>query len=374
MSNMTCEYFGVCGSCTYHDKSYETQLALKVDAIKEDFELKTLDILTSQPEHFRNRAEFKIYHDDGKISYAMSRLDKKGVVRIDSCSIVSKAIATVMTPLLEALQKNAILEFKLFAIEFLSSSTGELLITLIYHKKIDQTWKIEAEKLAKTFGIMIIGRSRKVKIVCEDDFIHDTLTINQDPYHYKLYDTGFIQPNTKVNEKMIGWVKQAIDHSDRDLLELYCGHGNFTIPLASKFRKVLATEISKNSIKAAKENCLLNNTTNISFVRLSSEELTSALKREREFRRLEGIELDSYDFSHVFVDPPRAGLDEKSLAFISKFENIIYVSCNPQTLKRDLETLKKCYDVQDFAVFDQFAYTHHLECGVVLKKRKDDDE
>ncbi len=371
---MTCEYFGVCGSCTYHDKSYEEQLALKVNEIKEDFELKSLDILTSTPSHFRNRAEFKIYHDDGKISYAMSRLDKKGVVRINACSIVSKTISTIMTPLLEALQKNPMLEFKLFAIEFLSSSTGELLITLIYHKKIDETWKEEAQKLAKQFGIMVIGRSRKVKIVCENDFIHDTLMIENKPYHYKLYDTGFIQPNTKVNEKMIGWVKQAIDKSERDLLELYCGHGNFTIPLASKFRNVLATEISKNSIKAAKENCLLNETSNITFVRLSSEELTSALQKEREFRRLEGVDLESYHFSHVFVDPPRAGLDEKSLQFISQFDNIIYVSCNPQTLKRDLEILKQDYDVKDFAVFDQFAYTHHLECGVVLKKRKDNDE
>ncbi len=368
---MTCEYFGVCGSCTLHDKNYQEQLDFKVSEIKEDFNLQKLDICTSAPSHFRNRAEFKIYHDDGKITYAMSRLDKKGVVRITACSIVSQTIATIMIPLLDALQTNPMLEFKLFAIEFLSSSTGELLVTLIYHKKIDQAWVEEAKKLVAIFDIMIIGRSRKVKLVLEDDFIHDTIMIENKPYHYKLYDTGFIQPNVKVNEKMISWVKNKITKTDSDLLELYCGHGNFTIPLAEKFNKVLATEISKNSIKAAKENCILNDTNNITFVRLSSEELTSALKKERDFRRLERIELDDFNFSHVFVDPPRAGLDEKSLDFIARFDTILYVSCNPETLKRDLEMLKEHFELKEFAVFDQFAYTQHLECGVVLKKKKE---
>jgi tRNA (uracil-5-)-methyltransferase len=108
--------------------------------------------------------------------------------------------------------------------------------------------------------------------------------------------------------------------------------------------------------------------TNIDFVRLSSEDLTSALKKEREFRRLKDIDLESYNFSHIFVDPPRSGLDEKSLEFISEFENIIYISCNPLTLKRDLEVLKDRFEVVSSALFDQFAYTTHIESGVVLKR------
>ena len=75
---MTCEYFGVCGSCTMHDKSYEEQLSYKVAEIKEDFNIQNLDILTSKPEHFRTRAEFRIFHDDEGISYAMNTLEKKG--------------------------------------------------------------------------------------------------------------------------------------------------------------------------------------------------------------------------------------------------------------------------------------------------------
>ncbi len=366
---MICNYFGICGSCTLYNMSYQEQLYHKIEKIKESFEIENLDILTSEDSHFRNRSEFKIYHDDNKITYAMSRLDKKGVIRISSCSIVSPIIDKFMPILIQEIEPIRELEHKLFAIEFLSSTTNNLLITLIYHKKIDQEWEEEAKKLSQKLGIEIIGRSRKIKKVINKEYIDETLKINQEDYYYRLYDTGFTQPNAKVNQKMIGWVKNKIEKNSRDLLELYCGHGNFTIPLSKQFRSVLATEISKKSIKTAKENCELNSVKNIDFIRLSSEELTSALKKEREFNRLKDIDLDKFDFSHVFVDPPRAGLDKKTLNFITQFENIIYISCNPQTLKRDLEILKSEFDIQNFAVFDQFAYTEHLECGVILKKK-----
>ncbi len=365
-----CDYFGECGSCTLYDKSYNEQLEIKVSKIKNEFNLKTLDIIKSLPSHFRDRAEFRIYHDDSGISYAMNKSKTKGIIKISGCSIVNKTIASIMPKLLEKISPTPILKNRLFSLEFLSSKSKKLIVTLIYHKKVDDLWVEAARELAKDLEIEIIGRSKKVKRVVTKEFINESLDILQKTYHYRLYDTGFTQPNSGVNEKMIGWVKQKLKKSNKDLLELYCGHGNFTLPLSSQFRKILATEISKKSIKTAKENCELNNITNISFIRLSSEELIQALNKVREFRRLEEIELDSFDFDTVFVDPPRAGLDEKSLKFISNFKKIVYISCNPQTLKRDLEILKEKFKVSDFAVFDQFAYTEHLECGVILNYSK----
>jgi tRNA (uracil-5-)-methyltransferase len=366
---MNCDYFGVCGSCTLYEKNYEEQLEYKVATIKEDFELTTkLDILTSKESHFRDRAEFRIYHDGDDITYTMSRLDRKGIVRIASCSIVNKTIDAIMPKLLQEIVKVPLLKQRLFSVEFLSSKSKKLLVTLIYHKKVDDEWVETAKELASSLDIEIIGRSKKVRKVVTNEFIQESLTILDKTYHFRLYDTGFTQPNSGVNEKMVGWVKQKLETSNKDLLELYCGHGNFTLPLSSKFRSVLATEISKRSIKTALENCQINDITNISFVRLSSEELTEALNKVREFRRLEGIDLKSFDFDTVFVDPPRAGLDENTLEFISDFKKIIYISCNPQTLKRDLDILKQKYKISEFAVFDQFAYTHHLECGVILNR------
>ena len=155
----------------------------------------------------------------------------------------------------------------------------------------------------------------------------------------------------------------------RDLLELYCGHGNFTIPLAAKFNRVLASEISKSSIANARINCELNGVCNAQFVRLSADELMSAFARRREFERLKGIDIFSYDFSHVLIDPPRAGLEPSVIDFIKNFQNLIYISCNPQTLFENLRSLCDTHEVRRFAIFDQFAHTEHIECGVLLRRR-----
>lgn len=155
----------------------------------------------------------------------------------------------------------------------------------------------------------------------------------------------------------------------RDLLELYCGHGNFTIPLAAKFNRVLASEISKSSIANARINCELNGVYNAQFVRLSADELMSAFARRREFERLKGIDIFSYDFSHVLIDPPRAGLEPSVIDFIKNFQNLIYISCNPQTLFENLRSLCATHEVRRFAIFDQFAHTAHIECGVLLRRR-----
>ncbi len=108
---------------------------------------------------------------------------------------------------------------------------------------------------------------------------------------------------------------------------------------------------------------------NVALVRMSSEEFTSALNREREFVRLKEIDLDDYAFSTLFVDPPRSGLDDGTLQLATRFDNILYISCNPETLHANLQTLVQTHRIVRFALFDQFPYTHHAECGVLLQRR-----
>ena len=102
---------------------------------------------------------------------------------------------------------------------------------------------------------------------------------------------------------------------------------------------------------------------------MSAEEFTEAMEGKREFNRLKRIDLSSYNCETIFVDPPRAGLDDDTVQLVSKYKHIIYISCNPDTLHDNLTELNKTHKIDKFAVFDQFPYTHHLECGVVLTKR-----
>ena len=372
---MNCKYFAKCGSCTLFDKTYEEQLDFKVQREKERFSNFTsmnFNIIKSEEKAFRNRAEFRIWwekdeNDKEVYSYAMNDFDKN-ILEIDSCQIVSLHIQEIMPKLLKEINQNELLSNRLFAIEFLGSTTNDLLVSLIYHRKLDDTWSKLTLELEAKLDIKIIGRSRKQKVILSADTISETLNINNQDFKFEYQECGFTQPNTNVNVQMIEWVLNNIENSNADLCELYCGGGNFTIPLSTKFNKVLATEISKTSIKSALKNCELNNVNNIAFIRMSAEEFVQGLQEIRTFNRLKDVNLKDYNFDTIFMDPPRSGLDDTTRALAKDFENIIYISCNPETLHRDLKELTNTHKIVRFALFDQFAYTNHIESGVILKK------
>lgn len=366
---MDCKYFGKCGACVVYNSDYETQLEEKLKLNQNKFSQFYDDKIMafkSPTIHYRSRSEFKIWHEGDEIYYAMNSIDKTGVVFVDECPQVNEHISKLMPSLLKMLKG---IDFKLFGVDFLSSSSGEIVVSLLYHRKLDAKWQEKAELIAKELNIYIIGRSRKQKVVIGQDYITETLNIKEKKYKFKHIENSFTQPNARVNEKMISWAMDKFSCANGDLLELYCGAGNFTIAFADIFEKVLATEVSKSSINAAKENMLLNDVHNIEFVRMSVEEFVSAVDGVREFRCMKDIDMSSYNINSIFVDPPRSGMDEKSSLFASRYEHILYISCNPETLVRDLAIFTKTHDIIDMVLFDQFPYTHHVEMGVKLLKK-----
>ncbi len=347
------------------------------------------NVFESPTSAFRCRAEFRFWHNDDDSFYAMFEQGKNDIpIRMDTFPIAHKHIQTLMPLCKAAVVDHEILRHKLFQVEFLTTLSNQNLVTLIYHKRLDEQWQQEAEQLQillnqqlnDIFGtekqaiVKIIGRSRKQKITLVDDHVDECLNVDGLQLHYRQIEGSFTQPNAIVNQHMLTWARQECVklnlNQHTDLLELYCGNGNFTAALAPYFNNVLATEISKSSVRAAQHNFIENHIDNVSVCRLSSEEITEALNKTRAFRRLkqQNIDLDSYNFSTVFVDPPRAGLDDRTLELVGRFENIIYVSCNPDTLANNLKVLTRTHAIKSTAMFDQFPYTHHIETAVVLGK------
>ena len=357
--------------------AYQQQLEDKIARIRNQFNVfhpPELEIFESPEQHFRMRAEFRIWHTEDDMFYAMFERNEddkqKTVVRIDEFPIADQSINDLMPKLLAALKANPILESRLFEAHFLATLSGEVLVSLIYHRKLEQEWEVAAKALAEQLNIKLIGRSRGVKFVLSDEYVVEELQVFDRTYKYKQIESSFTQPNAQVCQKMLEWACNAAEQSDKDLLELYCGNGNFTLPLATKFKRVLATELAKSSVYAAQWNIEQNQIDNIQVARLSAEDFTQAYNGEREFRRLQeaNIDISSYDFDTVFVDPPRAGIDDETLKLIQRFERIIYISCNPDTLQDNLKTLSQTHKITKFAMFDQFPYTHHVESGVLLEK------
>lgn len=357
----------------FNEADYQAQLERKKSYLKTlfaDFEMPELEVYESSRTRYRMRAEFRMWHEGDDLFYAMFHPgDKKTPIRIDDLPMVSEPISKLMSPLLEMIKGNEELARKLFQVDFLSTTTGEMLVSMLYHRPIGDGWSIEAKKLERDLGISLIGRSRKNKIVLDKDYVIETLPLAGKTYYYQQVENSFTQPNAQIAVKMVEWARESIGKQEDDLLELYCGNGNFSIALADQFRQVLATEVSKSSVKSAQFNIQKNEVENLKIIRLSSEEFTQAINKVRDFHRLKDIDLDAYAFSTVLVDPPRAGLDADTVEMISQFKQILYISCNPLTLRDNLEALSKTHRVSRAALFDQFPYTEHIEAGVWLQRR-----
>lgn len=332
-----------------------------------------IEVFASEKKHYRMRAEFRVWHDGEDLYLYMFDNISKERVRIDEFLPASLLINKVMKELLWEIRKNAQLRQNLFQMDFLSTLTGEILVTLLYHRALSDDWTYEAkklkEKLSTHFKINLIGRSRKKKIAVDCNYVIEEFNILGTKYIYKQIENSFTQPNAKVAIKMLEWAKTITKSFSGDLLELFCGNGNFSIALSSNFRKILATELSSSSVEAALFNRDANNISNMNVVRMSSEDFTDAIFGKREFNRLRGLNLAEFDIKTILVDPPRSGLDPGTIALAKNYENILYISCNPETLLANLEELIKSHDLFKVALFDQFPYTNHIECGVLLKKR-----
>ncbi|KAL4443688.1 hypothetical protein ABPG75_011425 [Micractinium tetrahymenae] len=370
---------------TIDPSQYDAQLEAKVERVRAqfaEFDPPPLQAFRSRPEHYRMRAEFRVWHEGKDMYFLMFERDEQGQqrdVRVDSFPVASELLNELMGLLREHVRATPVLRQKLFQANFHTTLSGDAMVSLIYHKKLDDAWKQAAEQLREVLAAapsskskpQIIGRSRGQKVCVEKDEVLEELAVDEVRLRQVQVEASFSQPNGGMCQHMLSWARSVTaGSSGSDLLELYCGNGNFTQALAPNFRKVVATEVSKSSVAAAKRNFELNGVGNVFVARMSSEEFTSAWHERRPMKRLEGLNLDALQFSTLLVDPPRAGLDTQTVQLLREFDRVVYISCNPDTLHANLQEVKDEFEIKRFALFDQFPYTHHVECGVYLQKRQ----
>lgn len=361
-----------------HPDNYQSQLDEKATHQRDTFKKfspPALEVFDSPPENYRLRAEFRVWHDGDDLHYIMFNQETRQKIYIEYFLPGSKLINQIMPALITELKKSNLLRFKLFQVDFLTTLSGEMLVSLLYHRQLSDEWIEEAKSLKATlserFNINIIGRAKKQKVVIDQDFVIEKLSVAGKELKYKQVENSFTQPNGVVNAKMLEWALDVTKECKGDLLELYCGNGNFSIALAPNFEKVLATEIAKSSVQSAQQNIAMNGIDNLTIIRLSAEEFTQAINGVREFNRLKDakVDLSTFNCNTIFVDPPRAGLDQETVKMVQEYDNIVYISCNPETLSDNLESLCETHTISRFALFDQFPYTHHVESGVYLTRK-----
>ena len=281
---------------------------------------------------------------------------------------------------------NLSLTHSLSAIHFLATLKGDLSVKLLYSNKItSETSWVDSIKLLKKYicdyfatnnyilgNLNVTGISKNQKLLVDSCFVEEAFILADNRLCcYTQSIDAFSNPNAYVNIQALNWISQILvdiklSYNNKlvDFLELYCGCGNHTVVIAPYVNKLLAIEISPVLVDAANNNLLLNNITNVKIICGDSKKLTQKILRKVTFT----YELVSYNFQIVLVDPPRCGLDDITRELIGKYDYIIYISCSPESLQRDLRILKSTHSIVKLAFFDQFAYTPHIETGVVLKK------
>ncbi|MRS17280.1 tRNA (uridine(54)-C5)-methyltransferase TrmA [Enterobacteriaceae bacterium RIT691] len=358
-------------------EQYEAQLAEKVvrlQSMMAPHNAPVPEVFRSPKSHYRMRAEFRMWHDGDDLYPIIFDQQTKQRIRVDTFPAASELINALMKAVLAGVKAEKTLRHKLFQIDYLTTMSNQAIVTLLYHKKLDEEWQEAATKLrdalrAANLNVHLIGRATKTKITLDQDFVDERLPVGGREMIYRQVENSFTQPNAAMNIQMLEWALDATKDSKGDLLELYCGNGNFSLALARNFDRVLATEIAKPSVAAAQYNIAANHIDNVQIIRMSAEEFTQAMNGVREFNRLQGIDLKSYQCETIFVDPPRSGLDSETEKMVQAYPRILYISCNPETLCKNLETLGQTHNVERLALFDQFPYTHHMECGVWLTKK-----
>ena len=330
----------------------------KATSLIQEYYKNDIVINLSPPNGYRSRCEFgykngfyTMYSSEGKILF------------LDTFAVARPSIQNLMPKLLDEINNTYDLKNKLFQINFRTNRKNKILVSLIYHKLLDDEMKCSANKISNKLNININLRSKNNLYSTDNDLLDDEIE-NLETLLFQT-DQSFYQPNhfhmPEMIDKAMSFIKDP-----RDLLELYCGSGTFTLPLRKIFNKIFASENNRQSIRCLNQSISQQNIKNIFYARLSAEEV-SKLFEGRIFNRMKGIDINDFNFSHILVDPPRAGLDSNVINLIKNFKNIIYISCNYETYIRDIYKLKD-YKIQNIEIFDQFPNTDHLEIVSLLSK------
>ncbi|HQT97154.1 MAG TPA: class I SAM-dependent RNA methyltransferase [Thermodesulfobacteriota bacterium] len=337
-----CEVFGRCGGCRLQHAEYPYQLEMKREILREAFRrIGKTDVAPEtappgEPFGYRYRGRFRV--DGEKVGFHASLSHR--LVPVSRCPLMIDAINDVL-PGLRGLGRFA----KVSEVQV----AGDGVRASAFFPGVPFGKGMVEHLAARTGGVLSGARFE------DRSWGEERITLPLEGISYSVSPRGFFQANWRMNRSMVRRIGAILGESAGGrLLDLYAGAGNFALPLAAKVREVVAVEGEARSFKELRGNVRENALGNVRIVHSSVEAF-----------RPEGR------FDALVLDPPRAGLSERSLARIREISagKVFYVSCNPSTLARDVRSLSDRYDLASLEMHDFFPNTHHVEALAVLAAR-----
>ncbi len=380
-----CSYFGACGGCSTQHLPYDMQLSLKHQQVtrllKEAAitEYEDLGILASpQITEYRNKMEFSFGDaiKEGPMTLGMHRKNSTyDILTVGGCKLVDPDFTAILEHTLDYCIKNNLDYYKkLSHIGFMrylvirkSKSFGNILINIVTSSQKDFSFTQLAEELAAlklqgtVAGVLHTLTDTLADAIKPDhtSLIYGTDTITEKilGLEFKISPFSFFQTNTQGAEVLYKNALDLIKNMDNKVVfDLYCGTGTITQIMATRAKKVYGIEIVAEAVEKAKENALFNGLTNCEFI--VGDVLTEVDKLS-----------DTPDI--IVLDPPRDGIHPKAIHKIINFnaKELLYISCKPTSLARDLPILKAAgYTIDKLMCVDMFPQTPHVETVVKLSK------
>ncbi len=321
-----CNCYNECGGCNFLHINFNDELSIKINYINKLFNTNINTVLTNNEYNYRNKATFHI--KDSKIGYYSEKTNN--IIEINNCLLLDNRINDIYNYLKEH-------ELSTISEVIIRVTTKDIMIVF-------KGEKYDINDIINHFNITSIYLNDK--LIYGESYIIEKI----DNIKYSIYPDSFFQVN-KDNMKIMYDKARKYAGYGNNLLDLYCGTGTIGIYLKDNFKHIDGIEINKDSIKNANINKKLNNINNIKFI---SGDASIAKN-------------NNYDV--IIVDPPRSGLSNKVINFLDKSNSkrIVYISCNPKTLKRDIDLLKN-YKMIKLEIINMFNKTKHIECITLLEK------
>lgn len=339
-----CPYYKYCGGCDLRHINYDEELKYKEEKVKQIIKkFSNIDVNVIKPivgnniNEYRNKATF---HVKCKVGYYGKKSNE--IISIDKCLIVDDKINEILKYLKE-LNLSNVYEIVVRTSHFLDDS-----MIVIKGNNINEKYFVD--KLNNITTNIIIYQNKEYKTIYGKGYIFDMIG----DYKFKISPDSFFQINTVQAKRLYDKVLEYLEPNNDRVLDLYCGTGTIGIYVSKYCKNVYGVEINKYAVEDAFINKEINNINNI------------------DFKCLDASNIDIKDqFDKIIVDPPRSGLDKKTINYLinSDAKRIVYVSCDPITLARDLELLSNKYDIIEITPVDMFSRTYHVENVCLLERR-----
>jgi 23S rRNA (uracil1939-C5)-methyltransferase len=357
-----CQFYAVCNGCTMMHLAPQKQIEFKQNTLKQNLikmakiePEKWMDPLSADSWHYRRRARLSVRWVIAKDKVLVGFREKDGryVADMNYCEVLQKPLDGLLKSLAEMIEK---LTIRQHIAQIEASIADDDVALIVRHLKPIRS---DDEAMLLTFaaehGVRIYSQSKGPKTILE-------MTKTSNPLYFDMHEYGirmeflpsdFIQVNAKMNEKMIAQAMTLLDVNEEDVvLDLFCGLGNFTLPLATKVKHIVGIEGDQSLVDRALHNAQLNKLDNVSFYEAD-------LRRNHEHS-----EWFKLDYNKVLIDPPRSGAWEVlPLIAQTKANTLLYVSCHPASLARDTDRLvnELGFRLVKAGVMDMFPHTSHVE-------------